>query len=53
MSAFSVEAITDAQGRYAVLRTHGYINSLGAEQIEQFLCSVLRSAHPNWHTYRG
>jgi anti-anti-sigma factor len=35
MNPLSVETVTDDQGRYAVVRTNGYINNLGAERIEQ------------------
>ena len=48
MSSFSVETITDPQGRYAVLRTSGYINSLGAEQIEREIERLIAQRYENF-----
>ena len=41
MNPLSVETITDEQGRFAVVRTNGYINNLGAERIEQEIDSLI------------
>ena len=48
MNPLSVETITDEQGRYAVLRTNGYINNLGAERIEQEIDSLIEKGLKNF-----
>src|SRR5437879_5373980 len=48
MNPLSVETMTDEKGRYAVLRTNGYINNLGAERIEQEIDRLIVNGYKNF-----
>jgi anti-sigma B factor antagonist len=48
MNPLSVETITDEKGRYAVVRTNGYINNLGAERIEQEIDGLIAKGFKNF-----
>ena len=48
MNPLTVEVVTDDQRRYAIVRTNGYINNLGAERIEQEIDSLITQGFKNF-----